>query len=164
MKCLVCGKEFEGDECPRCHFPVVNFPGDREAGIRAMAPTIQAFREGFLEQVSVGLVVCHWKESGESLTLDYEERLSFGTCGTLRGKEFWLEQKFARDPKAARLSLRLWIGMGEEQVEKTVEIPNLMAAELQRVGIDMDENADFCLMLKNDTEGPVKSEKVRVLQ
>ena len=60
-KCLICGKEFGGRECPICSFPVIDFLGDLEEGLKELAPTLQKHKANFTANLKVGIVIYHYK-------------------------------------------------------------------------------------------------------
>ena len=43
-------------------------------------------------------------------------------------------------------------------------LPNLQEAQLQEIGISMDQQLDFCMMLRNESGTPVYSEKRPLLR
>lgn len=162
MKCFVCNNEFDGNVCPRCKFPKVFIPGDYEAGLEKMKPEIDAYREEFLDGIEVGIITYFWKDEGGNIVLDREERASFGKGKDLRGSTLWLEQLFARIPDEETLNIRVYIKAGDSESEKTVRLPNLFEAELQRIGIYTDEDFRFKLLLKNDTGTPTNSDFIEI--
>lgn len=163
MKCLVCGEIFEGNECPLCGFPVVNFPGDPEAGLKLLQPTIQQHRKTFLNRFQVGVTVYHWKDADGKLVLDREERIPVGTGAELLDGEVWLPRKFARIPDVPELQVGVYIDNGERCREVQVQLPNLMGRELQELGMKVvtaDSECRLVLLLRNTTEGPVASDGI----
>lgn len=159
MKCIVCGKEFEKDNCPLCGFPKVEFPGDPEKGLQAMKPAIDAYREDFLGQVSVGIIVYQWKDDGGKIVMDRSERLQIGTGKELRGNARWLAEQFARIPDAEKLQVGLSIQVNGKGGERGVEIPNLPEPELQELGAVVDGDLNIQLLLRNSS-GSTQSEKL----
>lgn len=150
MKCLVCNKEFEGVVCPRCNFPVIAVPAEIDNGENLIAPLIERHRQGFLQAVRIGIVIFHWKEADGSIVLDHDERLLFCEEPAFDGREYWLEQKFARIPDEKNLSLTVFIDYGSKQSEQSVEIANLPGAALQEVGLRLCADFSWQLLLKND--------------
>lgn len=157
MKCIVCGKVYEGSECPRCRFPDVQIPGDREAALAALKPQIDQYRQSFLQSIRVEVVTYHWKDKDGLVVKDREDRLSLGTGDQLMHGETWLPQKFARLPQQDSLDVTLCITAGEDVQNKTVTVPNLHKAELQQLGAEMDPECRIRLLLRNETEAPTRS-------
>lgn len=166
MKCLVCGEIFEGNECPRCRFPVVNFPGDPEAGLKMLQPMIEQHRREFLSRFQVGVTACYWKDADGKLVLDRKERIPVGTGAELMNGEVWLPRKFARIPDVPELQVGVYIDSDEYHREMQVPLPNLMGKELQELGmkvVTVDSECRLVLLLRNSTEGPVASEEIALL-
>jgi hypothetical protein len=149
VKCIVCGKIYEGGECPRCQFPEVNFLGDPEDEIRKMQPTIQAFRRNLLSHIKVGVVAYSWKAEEECLVENQEEQVSFGVGTALQGQMQWLTRRFARIPDANQVKIRLWFANAMEQWEQEVTLDNLPQAELQELGAVLDDQFQLQLCLQN---------------
>lgn len=158
MKCHVCNKEFDGNECPRCKFPKVLIVGDYATGIAKIQPEIDAYKESFNKGIEIGIVIYHWKDEDGTVVLDREEKLSFGRGDELLGKTVWLKQKFARIPDEKKLQLRVYVKTPDDEREETVSINNLFEAELQELGICTDADYNFSLLLRNETGTPVSSE------
>lgn len=159
MKCIVCGKEYEKDSCPVCGFPKVEFPGDPEKGLQAMKPAIDAYRDDFLGQVSIGIIAYQWKDDSGMIVMDRSERLQIGTGKELRENTRWLAEKFARIPDEEKLRVSLSVqvnGIGEE---RSVGIPNLTEPELQELGAVVDDALNIQLLLRNSS-GSTQSEKM----
>lgn len=162
MKCYVCGKQYEGNECPRCAFPAVEIPNTTwEQGRQALAATISPFRADFLKSVEISLVMYHYRDENGVYVLDREETVCLGSGETLYDKEVWLDQEFARleDPS---FSVRLRLTVRGKTREELVEVPNLKAAELQNIGICMDEHFNICLKLRNASEMPTTSTPIEL--
>ena len=159
MKCIVCGKEYEKGNCPVCNFPKIEFPGDPEEGLRAMKPAIDAYRDDFLSQVSIGIIAYQWKDSNGEIVMDRSERLQIGTGQELRGNTRWLAEKFARIPDAEKLQVGLSIQVNGKGEERSVGIPNLTEPELQELGAVVDDDLNIQLLLRNSS-GSTQSEKL----
>ena len=159
MKCIVCGKEYEMDACPVCRFPKVEFPGDPEKGLQAMKPAIDAYRDDFLGQVSIGIIAYQWKDDRGMIVMDRSERVQIGTGQELRGNTRWLAEKFARIPDAEKLQVGLSIQVNGKGEERSVGIPNLMEPELQELGAAVDDTLNIQLLLRNSS-GSTQSEKI----
>ncbi len=163
MECLVCGKIYEGGECPRCQFPDVQIPGlpeERERAIAKLKPAIDAYRTTFLQTISVDIVCYHWKDRDGQVVLECEKRIPLGKGTELLQREKWLSQKFARIPDQKQLPVTLCITAGESTTRKTVTIPNLQRAELQQIGAEMNQDCKIRLLLRNDTDKPTCSKFV----
>lgn len=158
MKCIVCGKEYEKDKCPVCLFPKIEFPSDPEKGLRAMRPAIDAYRDDFLGQVSIGIVAYHWKDDDGDIVMDRNERIQIGTGKELLGNTKWLAEKFARIPDEEELQVNLSIQVNGEDEVRSVSIPNLMEPELQELGAVVDDALNIQLLLRNSS-GSTQSEK-----
>ncbi len=160
MKCLVCGKEYEAAECPRCRFPNIQIVGDQEQALKAMMPTIEQYRRDFLNAVRIGLVIYRWKDQNGQLVMDRQEQKLLGTADELRRGEKWLEDKFARIADQKQISVTLSIAMAGEEKLVQASVPNLQKAELQQLGAKVDENCNLLLMLSNETEKPTISQPI----
>ena len=159
MKCVVCRKEYEKGNCPVCNFPKIEFPGDPEEGLRAMKPAIDAYRDDFLGQVSVGIIVYQWKDDNGVIVGNGSERLQIGTGKELRGSTRWLTEKFARIPDEEKLQVNLSVQVNGKGEERSVSIPNLKEAELQELGAVVDDALNIQLLLRNSS-GSTQSEKM----
>ncbi len=150
MKCLVCNKEFSGEICPRCNFPVIHFPGSTESGIKKIESTIVAYRKNFLKNVEISIKSYWWKDQGGTIVLDHTCSNSFGKTEELLGKKAFLEEKFAREREKTTLPISVEVKTGEKSRELLVEVPNLAEPELQQIGLELEENFRFRILLKND--------------
>ena len=159
MKCIVCGKEYEKDSCPVCNFPKIEFPGDPEKGLQAMKPAIDAYRDDFLGQVSIGVIVYQWKDDNGEIVMDRSERLQIGTGRELLENTQWLAEKFARLPEEAQLQVNLSVRVNGKEEARNVRIPNLMEPELQELGAAVDNALNIQLLLRNSS-GSTQSEKM----
>ena len=163
MKCIVCGKEYEKDSCPVCQFPKIEFPGDPEKGLQSMKPAIDAYRDDFLSQVSIGIIVYQWKDDSGVIVMDRNERIQIGTAKELRGNTKWLTEKFARIPDEERLQVSLSIQANGKNEVRSVSIPNLMDAELQELGAAVDDDLNIQLLLRNSFRNS-QSEKMSLFR
>lgn len=160
MRCIVCGREYEDDKCPVCNFPKVEFPADPEEGLRAMKPTIDAYRDNFLNQVSIRIMTYQWKDDNGVIAMDSKKQIPIGTGKELREGTKWLAEKFARIPDVEKLQVDLSIQVNDMGgVYRSVSIPNLMEAELQELGASVDDNLNLQLLLRNSS-GTTQSEKI----
>lgn len=157
MECMVCKKQFTGGECPRCHFPVVEFPGDPEAGRIAIQPTVNAFRKNFLTRVRLSLVAYrHRDEAGELRSEETE--LPFDSASALSGQTKWLEQTLARTPGA--LSARLRVDMDGEREERTVSVPAPSGDGALSVGLAVEESGEMRLLLRDESGAESSSDAI----
>ena len=162
MKCYVCGKQYEGNECPRCAFPAVEIPNTTwEQGRQALAATITPSRAAFLKSVEVSLVIYHYRDENGVYVLDREESVCLGDGEKLYENEVWLDREFAR-LEGASFSVRLRLSVRGQTREELVELPNLKAAELQNIGICMDDQFNIRLKLRNASEMPTTSAPVEL--
>lgn len=160
MKCLVCGKVYEGVECPRCHFPDVQLMGDQKSALEKLMPTIQEYRSQFLSTVKVELLVYRGKDRDGRVVQGREERMLIGTAAELQNDGKWLTTKFARIPeqKAVRVTLRI-TAEGESR-DVGLSVPNLHRPELQKLGARLDETLGLRVLLRNATQQPTESEPI----
>lgn len=162
MKCYVCGKEYEGNECPRCAFPAVEIPNTTwEQGRQALAATITPSRNAFLKTIDISLVMYYYRDENGVYVLDREETVSLGNGETLYNTETWLDREFARLEDPA-FSVRLRLTVQGKTREELVELPNLKAAELQNIGICLDEHFNIRLKLRNNSEAPTISAPIEL--
>lgn len=163
MKCLVCGKVYQAAECPRCRFPDIQIMGDRESALESLKPTIRSYRSNFLGNVTVELMMYHWKDHNGQIVLNYDEHILLGTAANLLNNEVWLANKFARIPdlKTITVTLRITAAGASRKVE--VSVPNLLQPELQQLGASVDDNLNLCLRLRNETEQPTRSAPIPLL-
>lgn len=149
--CPVCHFQFEGGECPVCQFPDLAFPGDPEEGLRRMKPQIDAYRESFLSRVKIGIVSYYWKDRDGSLVLDHEQIEEFGTAKQLSEGPIWLSQPFARLPDDRQLQLALSVELDGKVRKLAAALPNLLEPELQKVGVELDDDLRLRVLLRNRT-------------
>lgn len=157
MKCLVCAKEYEAVECPRCNFPDVQIPGDGQNVPEHIKATVDAYRLSFLKSVELQLVIYRWKDANGTLVLDREDRIPLGSGSELMQGEQWLAEKFARIPTQEEIPVSIRITAGTDILEKTVCVPNLQSTKLQQLGACMDQDGNICLLLRNDLDTPTSS-------
>lgn len=159
MKCIVCGKKYEKDRCPVCNFPKIEFLTDPEEGLQAMKPEIDAYRDNFLSQVSIGITAYQWKDNNGEIVMDRSERIHIGTGKELRGNTKWLAEKFGRIPDEEKLQVSLSIQVNGKVEEQSVNIPNLLEPELQELGAAVDDALNIQLLLRNSS-GSTQSERI----
>lgn len=152
MKCIVCGNNYSDEACPVCKFPVIQFPGDPEEGLRAMKPKIDAYRENFMAEVKVGIMTFKWKDGAESIVSDGEEEMLLGTGAQLLLGERFLPQSFARIPDVKTVDVKVLVHCNGTIETHVVSVPNLFEKELQEIGAVVDEDMTLRVLLKNGTE------------
>ena len=157
MKCLVCKKQFEGDSCPRCGFPVIESTNTNDL-MEQLKDQIEDYRQRFEKEIQLELIIYRWKEENGAVVQDRKDRLPFGSFPELCGKETWLSQEFARIPDADKIKLQYCVRTQNEEKEHTVQIKNLLEPALQKVGIEVDSNYRLRLKLKNDLGGSAVSQ------
>jgi len=157
MNCLVCGKNYEAAECPRCGFPYIQLAGDQREVPAALAPTVQKYRENLLRSVGLELVVYRWKDRSGTVTFDREERISLGTADGLLERELWLPQQFARIANQKDITVTVSINTDRMQRDISVTVPNLLKPGLQQLGARVDSSCNLRLLLRGETEAPSHS-------
>ncbi len=163
MKCLVCNAIHEQNVCPRCGFPVVEIPGDYEAGLKALQPTVAKYRNDFAKKINVALVVHNYDYDND---LEYmgEEKLPFGNAGALMSAEKWLDVKFINVLSRKTFPVTLNVSVeGQPDYILTLEINNLPSETIQ-VGISLDESFDFRLIFRDTSGNTVSSDAMPLLK
>ncbi len=158
MKCLVCGKEFNNEiyQCPVCAFPVPQFPGNPEEGIRALEPTIRAHRETLSKLVRIGVVLYQYEVSWSDVRETGKETADFGSVYRLLGKPVWLDRRFKAFEARKNCDIQLCVDMGDRAYTIQVNVPSIQDAEEYELGIAVDDNFMFRLMLR-DNKNTVQS-------
>lgn len=165
MNCLVCKKDYEAAECPRCKFPHIQVPATAPADFLAsLQPTIADYRRKFLQKLQLQIPIYHWKDQGGVVVEDRVEMLSLGSADQMLGRELWVEKAFARIPDEKEITVTVRISVNGESWEQTVSVPNLHKPELQKIGATIDDNHDLRLMLRNETENSTVSDPVPLFQ
>lgn len=163
-ECLVCGKVFEGNSCPRCSFPVIYYAEGSEVDsvIEKHKPIIEAHRAKFFNSIKLGVMIYRSKDEGGKTAPDRKEKLPFGTLSECFGKELWLAQSFARIPGVKELNVCLYAEFKGETYERTVTVPNIEAPGFQYLGVCAGEDS-FRVRLKNESEKVTESKTVPLL-
>lgn len=161
MKCLVCGKEFEGGFCPRCGYPVVEGT-DVDALLESMRPEIEKYRQDFERSIRLGLIIFRWKESDGKVILDRKESVPFGSYTELVGHVTWLPQQFARIPDVPNIDLQVQVTIGNATKEFAVPVQNLLEPSLQNVGIEVTGDMMYRVKLKNETGNVTDSQWMEI--
>lgn len=165
MRCMVCFNEVpEGEDvCPCCGFTQYNIIGDTKEALLILNSMAEKHRKVFLKKYDFGVNIFTWKDNDGSIVLNEKKRVSFGTGDQLYGNALWLDQKFARIPDVKEQIVELSvIKDGTLYKEIPVSIPALKESQLQKLGIEMQEDLALRLILKNDSSSE-KSESVKVL-
>ena len=162
--CKACGKEIQSALCLRCGFRQPAVIGDPQGAQSVMAELANRHRIGYLRQFDIGVTVYYWKEKGDQVVLDRQQRLSFGTGETLQGRTCFLEQKFARLPEVTELELQLSVlKNGEKFRELSVSLPVPPGAHLQQLGAALTPSLELLLTLKNP-QGQTQSQPLTLEQ
>lgn len=162
MKCLVCGKEYTGAECSLCSFPNVQIAGDYETGLQQLMPTINAHKEEFMKKVTLGIEILKRNPEDAPSVMPTPVVVNFGTVADLTGKETWLDNAFARLPGSQTVDVKAVIDYGKETANKTVSVPNVDEVGLQNIGISVNSDNTFSLMIKNKNNVGAKSAPVSI--
>lgn len=149
MECRVCGKQYEGSLCPRCKFPNVEFSGSAEYAEQTIRAMADKHRVTFFENVSIGVVIYHWKDENGICVIDTEEQVSFGSLQAVQNKVVWINQMFARIQDVEQITVKFYISHDGSTITKEVVIPNLQDARLQEIGVKVDEKQYATLLLRN---------------
>lgn len=153
MRCLVCQKEFAQNDCPVCRFPIVNFPGDREAGIRSLMPAIKAHRAAFVPRVQIGMINYHYTVEEGEVTERSEELVPFGSAETLLQDEVcWLGRTFESLTDRTEVTVQLAVMVDGTRYDRTIRMPALPGAEQQEIGIMLEEDLQFCMRVRSRNE------------
>ena len=154
MKCLVCGREFEGSECDVCKFPIINFPGeDLEAGVKAMQPTILAYRSAFLKKTIIGVTTYCLKINEGKLEALETDDMCFGTVSSAIEGEKWLEPSFDSISKKSSVELSIYIKNDDGYSNRlTVNMPNeqLKNEKKLKFGISINEDLSAVFYAKGE--------------
>lgn len=159
MKCLVCGKEFVGTECPICKFPVVEIPGDYEAGLRALKPTIDIHRKAFAEKISLEVVTYLYDVENSSVNATETKNLSLGRISELLNNTKWLDAEF--DNLDLRKTIDIDVVVNIDGMKKTQKIciTNVKTSGKITLGASCDDEFKLCLKIKNKNGEETTSEK-----
>ena len=151
MKCIACDHEFnEEASCPCCGFPVYEVIGaDYEDGRKQVEELAKLHRSQYLRKLRFGFVTYRWKADGDKV-VEAGHAASLYTNGeALEKGEAWFESDFARIPKKESIPVTLVVKKGDSNETITVQVPNLSDAELQQVGLCLDEKLHVRVLLKN---------------
>lgn len=163
MECVVCKKQFTGGECPRCHFPVVEFPGDPEAGLAAIQPQIQSYRRQFLSMARFGVVAYRHHDVDGVLKQDGGTELTIGSGQALQEHPVFLDQPFAWTP-GTELTVSLRLTLGGEEREDRVKVPNFPAPTMTQIGLQIDADNQYQVLLRDARGETVCSETMPIFR
>ena len=163
MNCLVCNATHDEKVCPKCGFPVVEIPGDYEAGLKVLQPTVDNFRKDFAAKIKVDLIV-HNYDITDSVTYSGEEKISFGNVDSIISKEAWLETEFSNVTSRTSLPVTLSVSAeGQPEYQLYYEIKNL-SGETLKIGLSVDEKFNACVILKDDSGNTERSGCIPLIQ
>ena len=153
--CLVCFKPLPlgEDVCTRCGFQ--HYPGlddDQEAVRNFQRPRAAKSRsEKFLPRFDLGVTSYYWKDENGTIAPDTTKRLSFGTAADMEKKTVWLNQEFARLPDEDKLDIEVSVKQdGAKDRTVRFQLPALKEPQLQRLGLELTQDLQLKLTLKND--------------
>lgn len=149
MRCLVCHKEFMQNDCPVCRFPIVNFPGDREAGIHSLMPDIKAHRVAFSPRVQIDMVIYHCTIENGEITERSEELIPLGTAETLQQGLVWLDRTFDVLTDNREVAVQLIVEVDGTCYDRTVRVPVVPGAKTQEIGITLNDDFQFCVHVRS---------------
>lgn len=160
MRCLVCNCQFEGNECPKCKFPVIQVPGNFESGKKTLEPIINDYKSKFEEKVSVGISLFHWKLVDNEVTLDKEEEILFGRLSDMKGRTVFIDRSFKRLSDRKNVEVDMFARVEQEGCENTykykVTLPHYIKSENERLSITVYDDNSFVLNVIGD-EGELLS-------
>lgn len=161
MKCLVCGKEFVGTECPICKFPVVEIPGDYEAGLCALKPTIDSHRKAFTEKISLEVVTYLYDVENSSVNATGTKNLLLGRISELLNSTKWIDVEFYNLDLNLRKTIDIDVMINIDGMKQTQKIciTNFKTSGKITLGVSCDDEFKFCLKIKNKNGEEITSEK-----
>lgn len=157
MKCPVCGRNFNGGACDMCNFPVVQFLGDPEEGLRGLEPEIKKHRAAFASKVKIGTVTYTYDIDDEKGDCGVkEEVLYYGTLKDLIGKTTWLKEDFDNVLNGEKSENTVCISIDGNtkplpSIVTEVQFPGGFGKKLN-LGIEVEENFVFCLKVKDEND------------
>ena len=164
MKCLACGREFDGSTgrpCPSCGFPVYEILGsDLEGSLEQIRQRAKLHLEEYIRAVRIGLILYAWRDRDGILVRDSEpDPVFFAEGDDLRRGEVWYSRPLARDPEAETVTLTAAIRTAAEEWTVQVAVPNPQEPGLQQAGVRLEEGLTLRFLLKNQNgqteSGPV---------
>ena len=163
MKCVVCGKNFNGKECPVCSFPVVEILGDDfEAGMRSLEPEIQKHRREFAKRVTLGVTVYNY-EFDTKIVEKGSEIIKLGSIDALQNKT-WMNEEFEAVSSRDSLPVNVSVWVDDKMVQQyLVNIPNIKTAEKLRLGVVADDKLNFTMLLSDNASTVVRSPRIPII-
>lgn len=166
MKCFVCGTEHNSSLCPVCEFEEVFVPGIRssEEIRRLLAPMIEEHKNKFRPKVQVGMVLYRYDVGdGASGVTETEERAVFGNLKHAAGgaETLWLKQKFDTASECGMVDVHLVVYVAGTSFAKDlwVTVPQIADAEKQEIGLCVDDEFRFSVVVRSDTGKTVTSDQ-----
>lgn len=159
MKCVVCSKNFNGEVCPRCEYPVIHTPNYDEY-ITKFKDSIDNFRKDFLNSVKGSVVIHFWQDKGGVIVSSKKSLIDFTNIGDNINKTIWSDMDLARIPEADNIDIEIEVDLNGEKTNKIVKVPNIKEPGLQRIGIQIVDSNSFIVMLCNDNNKQTKSQAV----
>ena len=147
MSCVCCGRQFtESGECPFCKFPVYEIVGDDASrSEKQISGFADLHRAEYLKDLEIGVIVYDWKDQDGVVVEDHH----FGD--SLMADVQYLPDKLARIPDLKTVPVQIVIKKGNVEKVFKVELPNLMEAELQQIGVSLEPLLNITILLKNDS-------------
>lgn len=154
MKCVICGKNFEQENCPICGFTKFIIPSgvELEKVIEENKETIDLFRTDFLSNLEISVEIFRWKNKNGTLTENGKDLVRIGSGNELMEKKVWAEQEFARIENVDTINVNLLVKYKRGENTISVEVPNLKQSELQRIGAELNQKMEIKLFLGNRIE------------
>lgn len=163
MKCLVCGKEYNGNECPVCGFPVVNITVNDEEGLKALRPTIDAHRAEFEKNIELSLL-SYTYEVGNRIEPQGEERIPLGRVSQLSGQTVWLDTEFTNVVQRKAIPVTLCVTVrNRPEYRINVNAANILSDTI-RVGICVNSSLQFCVIIQDSSGISSRSEFMPIVQ
>lgn len=165
MKCLVCGKEFEGStKCPVCGFTSAAIVGEQtEEMKRHMKLLAEEHKERILGGTELSIVVYEWQPNkDEILELAEKDYVSFAPCKDMvQGQIYWISEQFAR-VDGSNVELILAVNKDGNQKEITVSVPIPKGEDFWTVGASLEDGFSVKLHLKTNQQ-TTQSEEIIIL-
>lgn len=158
MKCIICGKRFEKNECPVCHFPIIDFPCDITVGMQSIMPEVISYREIFAARVNIGLVNYYYIFRNDQIYEANEERIFLGSATELFQKDTWLCRTYENLTDTDRVDICLYIRADNQEFRRCVSVPVIHDAEALEIGITLDKDFRFCINIRSEIGEICKSD------
>ncbi len=165
MKCLVCGKEFQGTVCPICEFPIVEIPGDYEAGLRTLQPVIRSHREAFAEKIHIGVMIFEYEIDNGTIRETGSRKKFFGKVAEMMHRKKWLDTVFENPLSRKSMDIHMVICVdGRKDDNRTVSIPTPKTEGKISLGIVCEDTFCFYLIVKDEKGNEVTSRKMEIVR